>query len=197
MPEYCLSRPSQKWANSRRPLRGVLQSLIAAACLALCIPAGAAAQDIPPYVTAYVPDAEIVGKGRLSVLIWDAYDATLYAPGGEWEHGRPFALRLDYLVDLKGADISERSKEEMQEQNAADMQQLAAWRARMDNIFPDVEQGDSITGIATDEGVSIFYHNSDEIGRVSDPAFTRAFFNIWLSERTSEPELRADLLDLE
>ncbi len=178
-------------------LKKPARARLAPAFIALFLSTASLAGDIPPYVNAYVPDAEIVGNGRLTVLIWDAYDATLFAPDGEWEQGAPYALRLGYLVDLKGADISERSKEEMQEQDAASPQQLNAWRTRMDKIFPDVKAGDSITGIATDEGVSIFYHNSEEIGRVSDPAFTRAFFNIWLSERTSEPELRAELLGLE
>jgi hypothetical protein len=44
------------------------------------------------------------------------------------------------------------------------------------------------------DGVTIFFRDGAEIGRISDPDFGRAFFNIWLSQRTSAPELRAQLL---
>ena len=64
----------------------------------------------------------------------------------------------------------------------------------MTDIFPDVSEGDVITGIATKENKSLFYLNGTLIGTVDDKAFTNQFFAIWLSEKTSEPELRQALL---
>ena len=39
----------------------------------------------------YVPNAQSVGQGRLSVFVWDIYDATLYAPNGKWKQKAPYA----------------------------------------------------------------------------------------------------------
>ena len=39
-------------------------------------------------------------EGRLTYLLWDVYDAMLYAPKGKWSHDKPFALKLSYLRSL-------------------------------------------------------------------------------------------------
>jgi hypothetical protein len=65
----------------------------------------------------------------------------------------------------------------------------------MRKIFPDVDKGDSLTGIYTTSKESIFYLNDKEIGRIRDPGFGKVFFNIWLGKDTSEPALREKLLD--
>jgi hypothetical protein len=39
-----------------------------------------------------------------------------------------------------------------------------------------------------------FFRNGTPIGDIDDREFARAFFAIWLDPRTSEPELRKQLL---
>ena len=158
--------------------------------LALTIPAAHAAD----YVQEYVPAAETVGEGRLSVFMWDVYDARLYAPDGEWNEGKPFALELSYLRDIEGQKIAERSIEEMRDLGHTDEVKLASWYEAMERIFPDVDEGMQITGIYTKSGDSIFMLNGQEIGRIRDAEFSKAFFDIWLSEKTSSPDLRKKLL---
>ena len=146
------------------------------------------------YIRQYVPRAQKVGQGRLTYLLWDVYDATLYAPGGAWQKDQPFALQLSYLRDITGKKIADRSVEEMRNQALADEVQLATWHAQMSNIFPDVGEGISLTGVYTKDGVTVFYRDNNEIGRIEDPEFSRAFFGIWLNEATSAPDLRRKLL---
>ena len=146
------------------------------------------------YISAYIPGAQTVGQGRMTFFMWDVYDATLYAQDGEWREGKPLALTLSYLRDLNGVDIARRSIEEMRGQGFSDEIRLAAWFGQMQKIFPDVTAGVSLTGVLTPEGITVFFRDGAEIGRIADPDFGRAFFNIWLSQRTSAPELRAQLL---
>ena len=141
-----------------------------------------------------VPKAQQVGKGRLEFLFWSVYDATLYAPGGTFSPQRPFALRLDYLIKLSGADIADRSIEEMKKQGADDEDQLAVWRQQMAEIFPDVDRGVALTGVRDAKGHTYFYRNDQPIGSIKDPQFTDRFFGIWLSASSSEPTLRQQLL---
>ena len=64
----------------------------------------------------------------------------------------------------------------------------------MRKIFPDVGKGVRLTGVYTGTDETIFYKNNSEIGRIKDPDFSKAFFGIWLDEKTSAPDLRRSLL---
>lgn len=143
-----------------------------------------------------IPDAQKLGSGRLSFLIWDVYDAKLYAPSERYDSSEPFALKLSYLIDLKGADIAERSVEEMRKQGFNDEAKLKEWQQVMEKIFPDVKEGNSLTGIRDASGRSLFYLDDIFIGSVEDEAFTNSFFAIWLDKKTSEPALRKKLLGI-
>jgi hypothetical protein len=146
------------------------------------------------YISQYVPQAEKVGYGRLSVMFWDVYDASLYAPNGKWDENKPFALQLSYLRNIPGKKIADRSVEEIRNQGFYDEVRLADWHGQMIRIFPDVDDSTSLTGIYTQSGETLFLNGSQEIGRIKDPEFGKYFFDIWLGERTSAPNLRQRLL---
>ena len=144
----------------------------------------------------YVPNAMLVGKGRFSYVFWDIYDARLYAPKGRWQANQPFALKLTYLRHLKGNKIADKSIEQMEKQGVTQAKKLKQWQTQMRQIFPNVEKGESLVGIRTKAGATIFLNNDHVIGAIDDPAFTRYFFNIWLAPNTSAPDLRKALLGL-
>lgn len=146
------------------------------------------------YIRSFVPNAEPVGQGRLTFMLWDVYDATLYAPQGQFQEGQPFALTLSYLREISGRSIADKSIEEMRRLGFDDEVRLATWHTQMREIFPDVKEGVRLTGVYTDKDESVFYHNSKEVGRIADPLFGQYFFKIWLDDRTRAPELRAALL---
>ncbi|MEM6782074.1 MAG: chalcone isomerase family protein [Pseudomonadota bacterium] len=142
----------------------------------------------------HIPDAEFVGEGRLTYMFWDVYDASLFAPGGDWEPGEPLALELIYLRDITGKQIADRSLDEMEDLGMDDSVRLNEWYNDMVRIFPDVTDGFVLTGVLTPRGETVFYKHDQEIGRVADPEFGHYFFDIWLSAETSAPDLRAKLL---
>jgi len=143
-----------------------------------------------------IPHAEIVGAGRLSIAFWDVYDATLYAPYGEWREGGAQALSIRYLREIEGGDIADRSAEEIHKQGFNDEEKLKNWLAQMHNIFPNVKHGEMLTAVFTPSKSTVFYHDNKRIGAISGEAFGKHFFGIWLSEKTSEPRLRKKLLGL-
>ncbi len=147
-------------------------------------------------VQKYIPDAKPVGTGRLSVAFWEVYDATLYAPEGKWNARKPYALSIHYFREIAGADIAKRSVEEMQKQGFSDTKKLALWHKKMQKIFPDVQNGSELTAVLTTQKSTHFYSDGKRIGSIKDAEFGTHFFNIWLSEKTSEPALRRKLLGL-
>jgi hypothetical protein len=169
---------------------------LAIACLLLPVPEAQAktAKSVPPaYVTTEIADAALVGSGRLTVMVWDVYDAALFAAGGVYSEEKPFALRLSYLRKLEGRKIADKSSEEMRRQGFKDEIRLAIWHRQMRGIFPDVENGTSLTGIRRKDGSAAFYHDGKLAGVIDDPDFADRFFAIWLAADTSAPALRSAL----
>jgi hypothetical protein len=140
-----------------------------------------------------VPTAPV----RLRVWGFEVYDARLWTPVG-FRHGLytqfPFALELQYLRKLEGAAIASRSIDEMRRVGSFSDAQAQSWGGAMRELFPDVRQGERITGINLPGVGAEFWVNGQRAGVVKDPAFARLFFGIWLDERTSEPKMRAQLL---
>ena len=137
------------------------------------------------------------GNGRLRYMMMDIYDAELFAPDGQYEPGKPVALRLTYLRNFTGAKIADLSAQEMRKEGVTDEVKLSAWYNQMRDIFPDVDDGTAVTGIELANGATEFYKDGKQIGAIDDPDFGPLFFGIWLGKGSSESELRADLLHLD
>ncbi|MDO9439216.1 chalcone isomerase family protein [Hydrogenophaga sp.] len=150
-----------------------------------------------PTLSAALQGQKPVGTARLRYWGFDVYDASLYAaPGFEIQRfeNQRFGLELSYLRKLKGADIAERSIDEMKGLATIDPAQAQRWLAAMSALFPDVQSGDRITGVHAPGIGARFYLNGTLLGEVADDAFSRLFFGIWLSPKTSQPRMRQALI---
>ena len=175
-----------------------LSTLLATAALTLaCAVAPARANAPDMSFSAALQNKQVVGSARLRVWGFDVYDIRLKA-GPSFDTARfadgPLALELSYLRNLKGADIAERSLDEMRNLETIDPAQAEIWLAAMRNLFPDVKKGDRLAGIHQPGRGASFYLNNRLLGEVADPRFSRLFFGIWLSPKTSQPAMRETLL---
>ena len=171
------------------------RKFLAAAFTALLLLPGPAAADTALATSArHFADPKKVGEAVLKYLFWDVYRAELFAPSQGWRPDAPFALSLNYLRDIDGINIADRTISEMRDQGFSDDGKLSTWQSRLRDIFPNVSDGTRLTGVRDRDGNTIFYRNGGKIGEIKDPDFTRRFFDIWLSEKTSEPSLRRALL---
>jgi hypothetical protein len=168
--------------------------LVAAACYAT---AETNAPPLPAAVTSLVPNLEAKGGGGLTFFGMSVYSAYFYCVDRSrcsWSPELPFALHLVYHRSLVGAMIAERSVEEIAKLGYGTPDQRARWGALMKQIFPDVADGDYITGVNLPQSGARYYYNGKPIGEIQDREFAKAFFGIWLDPRTSEPALRKRLL---
>jgi hypothetical protein len=143
-----------------------------------------------------VQGASIVGRGILSYILWDVYEATLYAPKGRWDPQKPFALSIEYYRTIEGKDIADRSVQEIRKQGFTDEVKLAAWNTQMKTFFPDVTEGTILSAVYAPAQQTTFYNGNNLVGTIKGDEFGRLFFGIWLDEKTSEPRLRRALLGL-
>jgi hypothetical protein len=61
---------------------------------------------------------------------------------------------------------------------------------------PTSKKGDQLLLQVTEELASRFVFNGQVVGSISDPAFTERFLAIWLSEKSSYPAQRKQLLGI-
>ena len=152
---------------------------------------------LPAEVAAEMPGAQWAGSARLRFFGFDVYDSHLWvAPGFKpaqfAQHA--LALELSYLRALSGRDIAERSLKEMKRAGDLSAAQSQRWLSSLQDAIPDVKAGDRITGLHS-PGMGVrFWHNGQPRPAVRDPEFSRLFFGIWLSDATSEPQMRRGLL---
>jgi len=140
---------------------------------------------------------QTVGSSLFRYWGFEVYQATLQAGPGfdpaRFEQQR-FALELQYRRAFKGRDIAQRSIDEMQAIAPLSAQQRADWSAAMQRAFPDIQPGDRLLGVHLPGEGARFYFNGQLRATVDDPDFSARFFGIWLSPRTSAPQLRAALI---
>ena len=168
------------------------------ALLALLLPCTAGAQSAPAYIKQALPEAGLVGQGLyrwfgLSVYksrLWG--DKTQVTPSG-WQSSS-FALELEYTRTLYGEKIAIASIDEIKKLRLGSAAQHEQWLADMKKIFPDVDEGQQLTGVFTPGQASRFFFNGKHVGDIADPEFGLAFFGIWLHPKTSAPKLRQALL---
>lgn len=169
-----------------RTLRALFLMLILASGLVSAHPLAGAGQ--------LLPDLKPLGKGEMRWFGLKLYDASLWVTGSSFSPDGGFALSIRYARSFEGAELAEASIDEIRRLGERDKAKLARWEAVLTRVFPDVEEGEVITGVKMPDGSSHFFHQGRELPSIEEKALSDAFFAIWLDERTREPKLRARLL---
>ena len=143
-----------------------------------------------------LPEARMVGSGEFSWFGFTLYNARLWSPVTPLAADTPFALELTYRRAISRDDLVRASLDEIKRLSgpAVSPEQLGRWQAQMQQAFVDVQAGTVITGVFLPGQGAQFFVDQQLRHEVRDPAFARAFFNIWLDPRTRNPHLRRQLL---
>ena len=143
---------------------------------------------------------QMQGSGALRFFGFKAYDAYLWSAGAARSNPLTdkslFALEIVYNTGIKAEEIVNVSLIEMARLRKLTDGQIKTWTADMQRFFPNVAQGDRLTGVQLPKVGTRFFFNSRLVGEINDPAFGDAFFAIWLDEGTKRAELRRALLGL-
>ncbi len=142
--------------------------------------------------SALVPSAQKIGEGQLRRWGFLVYDATLWSTTGQFESNQPFALSLTYARSISRDQIVDASLDQMRELGI-DVDQHPDWAQALRNVFVDVNEGDTLTGVHVPGEGAVFFEGDRLTGRI-DEDLSQAFFDIWLDPETTAPELRLALL---
>tara|TARA_B100000809_G_scaffold187606_1_gene185917 strand:+ start:44 stop:604 length:561 start_codon:yes stop_codon:yes gene_type:complete len=138
-----------------------------------------------------------VGETTFSILFWDLYKSKLQTTSGKYpieSENDKLIYMINYLADISGKDLIERTVEQWQHLKI-NPEKYQAYIPVLEKIWPDIEEGDTLS-LHVNNNKSFFYFNNELVGEVEDQEFSQLFLDIWLSEKTSEPELRLELLGI-
>lgn len=147
-----------------------------------------------------IPDnVKLVGQGQFSYLFWDLYQAKLYTADGSWsgyQQSAPVVLKLTYQRNISKEDFIEATVDQWKHLQGKVSAQHKGWAVQLDKLWTDVKKGDELSCVLASDGQVQFYFNDQLLGDITDTAFGPAFLDIWLSDKTSAPKLRRQLLQL-
>ena len=135
-----------------------------------------------------------VGKGQMSVLWFDVYRARLLSPQKEYQPQLyPQVLEITYLRKITAADLVDATVEQWQHLQYS-AEDIESWKAVLVGLWPDVDEQHTLAFAAVSKDKGHFYFNGQPLGTITEAGFADAFVSIWLSEQSSQPALRAQLI---
>lgn len=177
-----------------------LTLLLVVLCSAGISPSYAMQQPEVTSPTMVIPkNLQTVGQGKYSYWFWDLYQARLATPNGQfmsYQQSTPLLLELSYLRNISKKEFVDATLEQWRIQSGKVQKQHKLWAGELTGLWRDVKKGDTLSAELLSDGLIRFYFNQEWLGDTKDPAMGPAFFDIWLSEKTTAPALRRQLLAL-
>ncbi|MGD8171501.1 chalcone isomerase family protein [Vibrio sp. TRT 21S02] len=145
---------------------------------------------------------QVVGTAQLTVFIFDVYSSQLLSPNGKYAASNdisphPLALEIHYQRNISSQQLIDATEEQWRELGYQSSQ-IMPWVKTVEGIFPNIEQGQSLTYVTDGRVGQFFYANGEvdlyQIGQIEDEQLNDAFLAIWLSPETEYPELRKQLI---
>jgi hypothetical protein len=164
------------------PLALLSMAVLATSMLVLPGKAGASSETL-----------QLVGRASFRYLLWQVYEARLYAHSSTFSFpdSRPFVLELQYQRNFSSAQILGETLQQWQQQA---VEVPSHWPEQLASLLPDVVAGDTLSLQVANDQRATLSHNGRALGQIDDPAFSLSFAGIWLAENTTQPELRRRLL---
>lgn len=153
------------------------------------------AVPLPAPVLAEAGPLRLSGEGEMRWFGLKIYDAALWTAGAAGASDpAPHALAIRYARAIPASRLVETSVDEIRRLGERDEQRLSRWRALLSAALPSVAPGDTLVGLHRPGRDALFWHQGRLTARIDDADLARAFFAIWLDERTLDPGLRTRLL---
>lgn len=136
-----------------------------------------------------------VGQTTFSVLFWDIYTSKLQTSTGRYplqDNAQSLLYQIEYLADISSKDLIQRTVEQWQHLGVPE-ETYQPFVPELAQLWPDIRDGDSLALLVRQQR-SAFYFNGNYIGDIANTEFSGLFLDIWLSEKTSQPKLRQELL---
>lgn len=142
-------------------------------------------------------ESQQVGKIHFSKWFFSIYDATLLTQNGTFSWNKPFLLKIHYLRNISGKTIAKHTIQQIYEQHPMDVNDNSKEYSKVfNNLIPNVKKGANLYGYMDQDGNGYLYSDSGLIGEIPSKKLSKYFFEIWLSDRSSNITLSKKLRGL-
>ena len=128
-----------------------------------------------------MPDARLVGSGRLRYFGLSVYDASLWAPpdfrATAFANQR-FALSLTYLRTFSANEIAQRTLQEIRRVHDVSPDLASVWLTALQNVLPDGVARHRSTGLHP-QGCLALWHQERKMGHRGDAPFGLPLCGMW------------------
>ncbi len=137
---------------------------------------------------------KLIGKGNYTFFLLDVYEASLWASNKTNIYDGNLNLELKYKMNFEGKDIVKQTQKEF-DSAGVPSKFSKKWSNDLEFIFPNVSKGDRIlASYKPADGIKFYLNEDNFLGEIKDIEFSRSFLDIWLGPKTSDPDLRDQLL---
>jgi len=136
-----------------------------------------------------------VGSATFTFLFWDIYSSKLFTTSGVFplqSENDKLLYEIEYFKAISAKNLVDKTVEQWQHLGY-EASRYTPYLNKLQRIWPDIKPGDKLTFVMNNMN-SAFYYNKRLVGVIGNMEFGPLFLDIWLSEKTSEPELRQALL---
>lgn len=135
-----------------------------------------------------------VGSGERKVLFWHTYDSKLLTRGEAYTPDKPFAIEHKYRTAYSKDELIGKTIREMRRHGKFDMAEQERWSRQLKLFLSDVDTNDRLRAEVKPNKQVRFFINGKMTGAINDALFAELYPQIWLGMKTSEPNLRKQLL---
>lgn len=148
-----------------------------------------------PFKHAFSQTWKTVGTGQMQWAFFKIYTISLQTFDGIYKPGVfPQALEITYHRDIPSKRLVNATRDQLKH-IAYTHPDLENWMQQLSDFWPDINKGERLRFEVDQEQNNVFFHNGQTIGSVANAEFSYAFLSIWLSPKTSEPDLRQELIN--
>ncbi len=136
-----------------------------------------------------------LGVHNLTVWGFKVYNIQLLSETKKFSYQNKFAIVINYQRDFAKNNLIEKSIEEIARINEIkDLGLLKIYQNKLEEIFFDVKKGDRKTAFFDPKNGVKLYFNGKFVGEIKDLIFAKRFVDIWLSDKSSYPQMTMDIL---
>ena len=135
-----------------------------------------------------------VGSSDMRWTVFRIYNITLLSKSGEYQpEGYPQALEIRYYRDIDKEDLVKSTGDQWAKLGISSSKR-ELWLPVLLAMWPDISANDTLRIEVDIDGSNTFLFNGKLIGSVDNNDFSRAFLDIWLSPKTTQPGVRKKLI---
>lgn len=138
-----------------------------------------------------------VGQYKMRWLWLNIYQAKYYTLSGKYQPEQyPQLLDIEYLRNIEADDLVQATIEQWQHLGYSP-QQIKPWQQMLQKLWPDIKKNDHLSFEIINDNDGRFFYNNKFLKEIKTPGFSQAFIAIWLSENSSKPKLRRQLIGID